>query len=108
MMSASMILLQWRNRLQRQMLPRQNPILLQRFAVRGGPFGHEPAYSRRQIPLDDHQAVDRHNGSLPTVTNMKVRRRMIIIMHRDDDAVEAREFRHPRRSTEKRDACSPP
>ena len=73
-------LLQRCDGLQRLLLSSQVPIFEQLLSVRRSPLHDEPQGARRQVPFKDRQRVYRYDGLLLSVTNVKVRRRMVVVV----------------------------
>lgn len=57
------------------------------------PFENVPKSPSRELALHD-SVFDRHRDSILTIVSMKVRWRMVSVVHRDDDSEEAAQFRH--------------
>jgi len=88
------ILHQGRDRLQGLGLPRKLPILRQLIAMLGGPLENQRGRSLRKRSLQDGQSVDGKRRFVFTVAGMEMRRRVIVVVHRDDDAEETADLWH--------------
>ena len=53
------------------------------------PLLNEAQNARRQPALDNLARVNRDDGLEPTILRMKVRRRVVVVVHRDDDSQES-------------------
>jgi hypothetical protein len=58
------------------------------------PFSHEPKITHRQRPPENLPGRDLDLGPLAAMAGVKVRRRMIAVVHLDHDSKEAADARH--------------
>ena len=58
------------------------------------PLNHETVRSRGEMSMEHSEAADSDYGLLPLISRVKVRRRMVGVVHADDDSVEPGEIRH--------------
>ena len=89
-----LILHQGRDRLQGLGLPRKLPVQRQFFTVLGGPLENQRGRSLRKRSLQDGQSIDREGRFMFAVAGMEVRRRVIVVVHRDNDSEETADLRH--------------
>ncbi len=53
-----------------------------------GPFRHQTHDPGRQPPAQHLKRLDLDDGLVPAVAGMEMRRRVIVVVHRDDDTEE--------------------
>jgi len=73
---------------------REPPILAQFVAMFHGPFQHEGEGAAAQFSLTDLQCVDVDLRRVVAVVDVEVRRRMIVELHPNRNAVELADCRH--------------
>lgn len=71
------------------------PVRAQLGLVLAGPLEDQSKSSRRKPAIDELLGVDCDRGDVVAVLCVKVRWRMVAEVHRDHDAVEGRDARHP-------------
>ena len=67
---------------------RPAPVCQQLLLVQHGPLDDLPERSRRQRPGQQGERVDADRHRLPAIARVKVRERMVVVVHRDHDAEE--------------------
>src|SRR5262245_9483499 len=87
-------LVQWIDRHQGAMLSRPAPILFQLLLMHCSLLGHQAERPPRNAPVEHPNRIDPNDGDGAAIVSMEVRRIMIVVVHRDNDPVEARDFRH--------------
>ena len=70
------------------------PIVHEFGLMLGCPFNDEPEGTGFEVALEDGEVFNRNQGFLLTIANMKMGRRMVVVIHGDDDAKEAANFWH--------------
>ena len=72
----------------------QAPIFHEFGAMPGRPFENEPEGARRQFAAGHFKGGDRDHHLEPLVPSMEVRRRMVVVVHRDDDPEKPSDLGH--------------
>jgi hypothetical protein len=62
--------------------------------VKRGPFDHQGAHAPRDITMENLERIDRKESLVFGVFRVKVRRRMIVVVHADRYSIEVRNPRH--------------
>ena len=76
------------------MLLTPDPIVAQLRPMKLGPVENQPEGPARQLSLDQFQSLDSDFGFILAVDRVEVRRRMVVIIHSDDDSEEDAECWH--------------
>ncbi len=76
------------------MASRQFPVFLQFRAMQCGPLHEETQDAWREVAGKDTQGADFNLDPVASVSRMKMRRSVIAIEHRHDNAKETGDFRH--------------
>ena len=76
------------------MLSRPAPILFQLLLMHCGPLGHQTERSPGNASGEHPDWIDPNDRNVTTIVGMKMRRLMIVVVHRNDDPIEARNLRH--------------
>jgi hypothetical protein len=99
-----MALLQWVNGVQRLTAFGEQPVLPQFLAVFGGPFEHQGPGAAGQITFENAQRLNLDLCAPVGVVRMKMRRRMVIVVHPNRDAEKPADRGHRVPSNDVRDA----
>jgi hypothetical protein len=73
-----------------------DPIVAQLLSMKLGPVENQPEGPARQLSLDQFQCLDPDFRLMLAVYRVEVRRRMIVIIHSDNDSEEDAECWHVR------------
>lgn len=73
---------------------RSRPGVVQFVLVLHGPLDDKTLSARWKATGQYRQGLDANNRLIPAVEGVKVRRRVIVEVHPNDDSVEAAELRH--------------
>lgn len=75
--------------------------------MQGRPFNDEPSRPSWKLAIDERERIDVNDSGHATLERMEMRRRMIAVIHLDDDAVEPGQFRHGRGALARRERAPP-
>src|SRR3954466_12922464 len=89
-----MALLQWRNGVQRLLLASKRPVRKQVCTMESCPLGNKSQSTRREVACNKTGRVNGEERLARAVANVKVRRRVVIEVHGDDNSEEAADLRH--------------
>src|SRR5271155_3873243 len=78
----------------RGVLAAEPPVLQQLLSMYHRPFPNKAQATARQLTLKDLKSAEVDRGLELTVSSVKVRRRMVIEKHSDQDSVERADRRH--------------
>jgi hypothetical protein len=81
----------------RHILAAEPPILQQFLSMYRRPFLDRAQSTARQLTFEDFEGFDADRGFELALASVKVRRRMVIEVHSDQDLIERADRRHLRR-----------
>jgi hypothetical protein len=95
-MSFNIALFQWRNRLERRQLTDTTPVLLEFLSMQRRSLHHQSQRPGREGASQHRYGLDLQYSPMLPIPHVKVGWWVIVIVHRDDNAKEPADLRHPR------------